>query len=168
MVFVRSAAARRLLLTISAALLLIGQVVTVVQAQAGPATIPVVGCQGAASPLDTDDETSDDSEAASGDSDQVPAIVGSVAAPAGAKESDKRLGSLATISAAQARDAALAAVSDADQRQVRSVGLEVEQGYVIYAVKTVRRTPGADPKLEVKVDAGNGAVLLMECDPNDN
>jgi uncharacterized membrane protein YkoI len=75
---------------------------------------------------------------------------------------------MAKVSKDQARDAALAVISDATDRQIKSVGLELEQGFVVYAVKTLRTASGGNPKLEVKVDAGNAAVLMIECDPNDD
>jgi uncharacterized membrane protein YkoI len=172
-----NAAARRLALVTAVALLMIGPSGVVAHAQTAPPNVPVIGCNGAATPLDADAETEDDGDSngdsadaqdSGDDSDHAPPIVGSIKAPKGMKEDDKRLAPLAKISADQARDAALAVISDAKDRRVKSVSLESEQGYVVYAVKTVRTAPGGDPKLEVKVDAGNAAVLMMECDPNDD
>ena len=59
---------------------------------------------------------------------------------------------------------------DPAARTVRKAVLETEQGYVVWAIKTQLARPGGgpDPKLEVKVDAGDGAVLAVECDPQDN
>lgn len=170
--FLTTVAQRKLTMLLAAGALLIGPAVSVAYAQTTTASIPVIGCGASASPLDTDAETNDENENSTASSDEsdnnAPTIVGSVKAPQGTKENDKSLSPLAKISSAQARDAALAVITDANQRQVSSTGLELEQGYVVYAVKTVRSTSGGDPKLEVKVDAGNGAILMMECDPNDN
>ncbi len=134
--------------------------------------IPIVGCHGSVIPLDADaemdDDEKDEADANAGESDQGPAIVGTIRTPRGMGEDDKRLATLAIITAAQAREAAMAAISDASERRIKSTSVESQQGYVVYAVKTVRTRPGDDPKLEVKVDAGNGAVLMIECDPNDN
>ena len=66
---------------------------------------------------------------------------------------------------------ALAAVADPAQRTVRKVALEGENGYVVWSVKTTLKDPrgGPDPKLEAKVDAGGeGRVLSIECDPDDD
>lgn len=170
MLCVPSLTARRLAVLAVAALLAAGPSAPRVLAQTTP-TFPVVGCNGASIPGDTDAETNDDNESDSTDrdsADNAPPIVGTIRAPSGMKENDKRLAALAKITPDQARDAALAVIPDVQERRVRSIGVETEQEYVIYAVKTVRTTPGVDPKLEVKVDAGNATVLLMECDPNDD
>ena len=164
-----AAVEHKIRLILVATALSLGSPGLVANAQVTPTNIPVVGCQGSVIPADTDAEINDDEEDAADDaSEHAPAIVGTIKAPRGMKENDKRLNGLPTISSSQARAAALAAISDADQRRVRSVEVEIEQGYVIYAVKTQLRGAGVDPELEVKVDAGNGAVLLIECDPGDN
>ena len=78
---------------------------------------------------------------------------------------------LATVTRERALAAALAAVADPGQRTVRRAALEGENGYVVWSVKTTLKDPsgGPDPKLEAKVDAGgDGRVLSIECDPNDD
>lgn len=106
--------------------------------------------------------------------DQQPKIIGSIPKPRGVSEDDsKKLASLnlATVSRDQAIAAALDVTAVPAQRTVAQAALEGENGYLVWSVKTVLNdsTSGPDPKLEAKVDAGGtGAVLSIECDPNDN
>ncbi|MFN8526628.1 MAG: PepSY domain-containing protein [Chloroflexota bacterium] len=135
-----------------------------------PSNVPVVGCEGSSIAQAEDDEGDDgeaDGEEADADEDG-PFIEGSIKAPRGMKENDKRLAALAKISKEEAREAAFRVIADPDQRRVRNVSVEAEHGFVVYAVKTRRIGRGADPFLEVKVDAGTGQVLLIECDPEDD
>lgn len=113
----------------------------------------------------SDGETADGPDGGPGSAEEAgdPAYVGSVPAPAdtrpdgqetAADESQEQaaLESLATVSSAEAEQAALAAVpGTAMQTQ-----LENENGFVVYGVEV----KGADGTVtDVKVDAGNGSVL---------
>jgi len=71
------------------------------------------------------------------------------------------LQSKATISAAEARSAALAAVPGT----VESVELDNENGNVVYSVE-IKKADGS--KIDVKVDAGNAKVLHQEADDGDD
>lgn len=117
----------------------------------------------------SDDETNDQVE-----EDQQPRIVGSIPKPRGVSEDDsKKLAalSIATVTRDQAIEAAMDAVIDRTQRTVQKAALEGENGYVVWSVKTVLNDPGSgpDPRLEAKIDAGgDGRVLSIECDPDDD
>ncbi|MCC7103955.1 MAG: hypothetical protein IT307_02315 [Chloroflexi bacterium] len=103
--------------------------------------------------------------------EQQPAIQGSIPKPENIGEDDtKALTPLATFPKDQATANALAATNPADSRQVRKALVEGENGFVVWSVKTVygAGVTGPDPRLEVKVDAGNGTVLSIECDPEDD
>ena len=72
---------------------------------------------------------------------------------------------------AQVIAAALGAVAEPTKRTVKKAVLEGENGFLVWAVKTVLNTPasGPDTNLEAKVDAGGaGEVLSIECDPEDS
>lgn len=166
MLSVTPATARKVGALALATTLIVGPIGAIAHAQA-PETVLVVGCTGSVGSIDADTETDDD-EVQTGEADDGPTVVGTVKAPQGASENDKRLRSLATISPDQAQQAALAALDDASHRQVHRVEVEAEHGYVVYAVKTRRNGPGPNQELEVKVDAGNGAILMIECDANDD
>ena len=71
------------------------------------------------------------------------------------------LQSKATISAAEARSAALAAVPGT----VEAVELDNENGNVVYSVE-ITKADGS--KIDVKVDAGNAKVLHQEADDGDD
>lgn len=164
-------AARKIGLLALATTLTVGAAGSIAYAQSSvPETVAAVGCTGSVGQVDTDAETDDDGvqNDRDGQDDNDPAIVGSVAAPRGAREDDSRLASLATISPDQAQQAALAALNDASQRNVGRVKLEAENGYVVYAVETRHSNAGPSQEIEVKVDAGNGSVLAVECDANDD
>ena len=96
---------------------------------------------------------------------QDPSYTGSVLAPAEDEslteaEEAASLEGLATISAGAAEDAATAAVPGA----VGKVELDNENGSVVYSVEI---TDSAGTEVDVKVDAGNGAVLDQQADDGD-
>lgn len=99
---------------------------------------------------------------AEADDTQDPSYTSSVTAPEGSEsqsEADEAtaLKGLATITADQARDAALAAVPG----KPGDVELDNENGNVVWSVEVT----GADGMVtDVKVDAGNGNVLVQETD----
>ena len=67
---------------------------------------------------------------------------------------------LATITLEQAKDVALANV----QGEVLKIELEDENGFLVYGVEIV----GSDKMVtDVKIDAGNGEILLVEKDTPD-
>ena len=68
---------------------------------------------------------------------------------------------LAKISFEQAKDIALANV----QGEVLKIELEDENGFLVYGVEIV--TP-EKTITDIKVDAGNGKILLIEKDPPDD
>lgn len=72
----------------------------------------------------------------------------------------ERLKSLARITPEQARDAALAQVPGT----IKKVELENEDGNVVYGVEVKTKSGERD----VKVDAGDGRVLYVEKDEEDN
>jgi len=104
---------------------------------------------------------------ADGDATEVqdPSYATSITAPQdeGLSEADeaKALEPLATITADQARDAALAAVPGT----VGKVELDNENGAVVYSVEV---TDGSGSNIDVKVDAGNGAVVHQGADDGDH
>ena len=101
-----------------------------------------------------------DPPAADGGRDQDPMLDGSIqsAEIEGRSETEESsaLATLATTTDAEATEAAVAANPDAT---VDAVQLGNENGSVVYEV-TMTDSSGAS--LEVKVDAGNGAVLAQE------
>jgi len=90
-----------------------------------------------------------------------PSYESSISAPTdeGASEADegKSLESLVTVTPEQARDAALTAVSGT----VGEVELENENGAVVYSVEI---TDASGSRFDVKIDAGNAAVLYQGVD----
>ena len=106
--------------------------------------------------------------------DQGPKITGSIPKPRGISEDDsKKLAALnlATVNSEQAIAATLGALAEPSQRTVTKAVLEGENGFLVWAVKTVLNNPtsGPDSSLEAKVDAGGaGSVLSIECDPEDS
>jgi uncharacterized membrane protein YkoI len=98
--------------------------------------------------------------AADGDQDQDPMLDGSIqlAESEGRSEAEESssMAALATITDAEATEAAVAANPDAT---VDAVELGNENGSVVFEV-TMTDSSGAS--LEVKVDAGNGTVLAQE------
>ena len=104
--------------------------------------------------------------------DQQPKIVGTIPKPRGISEDNSRaLTPLATVPKDQAIANARWAIANPDQRRIRRVAVEGENGWLVWSVKTVLLDPssGPDPKLEVKLDAGgNGDVLSIECEPDDD
>lgn len=103
--------------------------------------------------------TQQDSKQEDTSGNQDPSYKSSVTAPEqdGKSDADQAaaLQPLAKISPDQARDAALAAVPGTAGK----VELENENGNVVYAVEI---TDGSGAKHDVKIDAGNGAVLHQE------
>jgi uncharacterized membrane protein YkoI len=98
---------------------------------------------------------------------QEPAYTGSIQAPKGADTEDEAaeaaaLAKLAKISEADARNAALAKFPGAT---ILKASLEDENGSVVWAIELTDATKAAQ---EVKVDAGNGAVLAVEAGGADN
>ena len=75
---------------------------------------------------------------------------------------DDRLGALAKISEADARNAALAKFPGAT---IQKASLEDENGSVVWAVELTDANNAAQ---EVKVDAGNAAILAVESGGEDN
>lgn len=124
-----------------------------------------------ASSGDTAEDTKKASGAESNMEESDPSYTGSVKAPAdtesdGAEGEDSEaseaaeseaLQSLATITAEQAKAAALAAVDG----EAGEVELGNENGYVVYEVEV---TTADNQSVEVKVDAGDGAVLAQEAE----
>jgi hypothetical protein len=152
--------------------------------------VRVVGCQTASlspglnqpdaaalvTPVPENDAADEDNPTTGSNSDasqeqQQPAIQGSIPKPRNiGEDNSKALTPLATFPKDQAIASALAATNPADNRQVGKAVVEGENGFVVWSVKTVygAGVSGPDPRLEVKVDAGNGAVLSIECDPEDD
>ena len=162
------------------ALLALGWVLMPLPARAEPgAPLQIVGC-GGSSPVA--DETENDNEA---DSDQPdandptdkpdavepgdPIIVGTIRALPRMSENDQKgLARLARISGNQATQSAQAVIPDIDLRKVSKVELDIEQGFVVWKVTTALKDRAAHPdakkEVKVKVDAGNGDALAMECE----
>lgn len=140
-------------------------------AEAQPAP-PVIGCSWApvSSAVELVKEVEDDGEA--DDTAEAEAkIAGSVPLPAGMRRSDQRgLASVATIGRDRAVEIAFGALPDAGARRIEEVELEAEQGYVVWEVETILRSPDPSPNriAEVVVDAGNGDVLAIECEAEDD
>ncbi len=90
-----------------------------------------------------------------------PSYESSISAPAADDANDadesKSLESLVTVTPEQARDAALSAVSGT----VGEVELENEAGAVVYSVEI---TDASGSRFDVKIDAGNAAVLHQAAD----
>ena len=77
---------------------------------------------------------------------------------------------MATIGREEAIKIALGVLPDAERRRLEDVELEVEQGYVIWEVEAILRgsQPSPDRIAEVVIDAGNGNVLFVECEAEDD
>jgi uncharacterized membrane protein YkoI len=138
--------------------------VQVVHVAAAAEPVQVVGCQAGITSLSANVQRAADV------GEDGPPIAGSLPAPTGVSEDDSAaLAPHATLSIGDAITAAEGALADAGSRSIYSVAVEGEQGFLVYSVKSVLDDPssGVDPKAEVKVDAGNGDVLMIECDPND-
>jgi uncharacterized membrane protein YkoI len=101
----------------------------------------------------------------SGDQTQDPSYKSSVTAPEqnGQNEAGESsaLQSMAKITPDQARDAALAAVPGTADK----IELDNENGNVVYSVQI---TDASGKVTDVKVDAGNGAVLHQDSAQNDS
>lgn len=99
------------------------------------------------------------------DGDQNPSYRASITAPEqelGSEQAEARvLRSKATVSAAEARSAALAAVPGT----AGQVELDNENGNVVYSVEITKADRTA---VDVKVDAGNAKVLHQEADDGDD
>lgn len=131
-----------------------------IAAAAGSTPAPV---DASADPNQTDGEQVDGPDNPDG---TTPSFTGSVRAPADTRPDGQQpaggeagevaaLQALATVSAAQAEQAALAKVPGTVARTV----LESENGFVVYGVAVT----GANGTVtDVKVDAGNGTVLAQE------
>ncbi len=157
-------------------------VVQGVSAEEGPsAAPPVLGCSwappksaAAASVLSAEaDDDGDADDESNGDEDEAdePRIVGSLVAPPNTRRNDQRaLAAVAKISRDEAIKIALGALPDAERRRVEDVELEIEQGYVIWEVETVLRSREHNPDrfAEVVIDAGNGKILFIECEAEDD
>jgi uncharacterized membrane protein YkoI len=78
-------------------------------------------------------------------------------------EESAQLAPLAKITAEQAKTIAISAVDTKIVGEVTDVQLENENGNVIYAVEFTKDNIETD----VKIDAGNGKVLLVENDNNE-
>src|SRR5262245_30555456 len=113
-------------------------------------------------------EEPDDESGANVDQQQ-PAIHGSIALPGVNEDDSKAIAAaiaakgLSTISPDAATAAAKNALVDAGQRTFKRPALELENDQAIWSVETSRKG-GVNPSLELKVDAGNGNILSMECD----
>lgn len=99
---------------------------------------------------------------AAADDEQDPSYTSSVTAPEGTEgqsEADEAtaLGSLATVTEAEARDIALGAVPG----EVAEIELDNENGSVVWSVDITAADGSAH---EVAVDAGNGGVLAQGAD----
>jgi uncharacterized membrane protein YkoI len=99
------------------------------------------------------------------DGEQSPSYRSSITAPEQEFESEaaeaQALRSKATVSEAEARSAALAAVPGTPGQ----IELDNENGNVVYSVE-ITKADGA--KIDVKVDAGNAKVLHQEADDGDD
>lgn len=120
---------------------------------------------GAAAIASAGTATTGDEPAAETDDSQEPDLNGSVQAPEGDEDTSeadeaKTLESLATITV----DDAIAAATDSVPGTADTAELENENGSVVYEVE-VTADDGSDT--EVKVDAGNGAVLDTEAEDED-
>ena len=98
---------------------------------------------------------------------QQPSFTGSIRAPQGAegpseKDESAALTALAKVSETDARTAALAKFPGAT---VQKATLEDENGSVVWAIEL---TDATKANQEVKVDAGNGAILAVEAEGADN
>ncbi len=120
-----------------------------------------LGVAGAQPPTPTPQATVQDS--APNQEDQQPGYTGSIAVPQDQKDQseqneDQALASMAKITADQAKDAALAQFPGATAAKI---GLDNENGYLVYSVQLTDTTGKGQ---DVKVDAGNGKVLATETD----
>jgi uncharacterized membrane protein YkoI len=110
-----------------------------------------------------------DSEDESVPEEQQPALKGSIELKGVDEDDSKAIAAaiaakgLTTISPTDATTAAKAALVDADQRSFKNPKLELENEQAVWAIETSRKG-GVNPSLEVKVDAGNGNILSIECD----
>jgi uncharacterized membrane protein YkoI len=120
---------------------------------------------------ENDGEVPDDQEAPqeTNDPEQQPAIHGSIAL-SGVNEDDAKAiaaaisaKGLSTISPDAATAAAKDALADAGQRTFQKPKLELENQQAVWSVPATLKN-GTNANLELKVDAGNGAILSMECD----
>lgn len=138
------------------------------------ATPPVLGCSWAPSGLNVEvvAEAEEDEDGNTADTvEKEPKIVGSLPAPANVRPKDqRRLAAVATITREQAVQIALGALPDAERREIEEVELEVEQGYVVWGVEAVLRgrQKSPDRHAEVVIDAGNGKILMVECEAEDD
>jgi len=111
------------------------------------------------------DPTSATTEPQEATEEHDPSYASSISAPddENASEADEAaaLAPLATVTADEARDAALAAVPGT----AGEVELDNENGAVVYSVEI---TDSSGSHIDLKVDAGNGAVLQREADDGDN
>ena len=100
---------------------------------------------------------------------QQPAIHGSIALPGVNEDDSKAIAAaiaakgLSTITPDAATAAAKGALADAGQRTFKKPVLQTETEQAIWSVETSAKG-GVNPSLELKVDAGNGNILAMECD----
>jgi hypothetical protein len=100
---------------------------------------------------------------------QQPAIHGSIALPGVNEDDSKAIAAaiaakgLSTITPDAATAAAKGALTDAGQRTFKKPVLQTENEQAIWSVETSAKG-GVNPSLELKVDAGNGNILAMECD----
>jgi len=119
-------------------------------------------------PLPESDDESDADESAS--DEQQPAIKGSIELRGVNEDDSKAIAAalaartLTIITPADATAAAKAALVDADQRSFKKPGLELENSQAVWSIETTLKGGGTNPNLEVKVDAGNGNILSIECD----
>lgn len=116
---------------------------------------------------DADDNESDEAST----QEREPKIVGTVPAPPNTRPNDqRRLASVAKVSKDEAVQRALAVLPDVEKRRVTEAELEIEQGWVVWGVETVfkGREQGQDRYAEVIIDAGNGSILLVECEFDDD
>ncbi len=125
----------------------------------------LAGSAGIASAVNSQGATAQPATSEVEDDTQDPILDGSIQAPEieGQSEADELAGleALATITADDASKAALAANPGAT---VNGVELENENGSVVYEVDM---TDSAGAAIEVKIDAGNGAVLAQESGDDD-
>lgn len=128
-----------------------------------PPSTPVMGCDGHVGASDDDGEAADDS-VQTGVENGAASIVGTVPAPSTQVGTDAAsLERLALVDRAEAVQLALRAVDRTEHRRVTKVAPEVEQGFVVWTIKTHRRGLGPNPSLELSLDAGTGKILLVEC-----
>jgi uncharacterized membrane protein YkoI len=129
--------------------------------------IPTFGCSWSADSPTVITVVDDDGT----EREQEVEIKGSLVAPYGVDDDDQRtLRRLASVGRDEAVRIARAAIDGGDKRRLGDVELEIEQGYIVWGIelRLGRGQSSPDPNVEVIVDAGNGRVLTIECEEEDD